>query len=245
MSTSLVVPWQCPPKTVLVGVDFGEASARALAIAGVVASAFDARLRALHAERFEPPPYFTLDQIARLEAERRVSQAAATDHLARFAAGASGYRVEPIVADEPPVDAILRGAATADLIALGTHGRRGPGRWWLGSVAERVVRAAAIPVFVTRAAATPPRDVFERIAIVQDGSDATGAALTCARLLASIAGGSLIEGGPVTQCEAAVRQRASLVVVAARSGRSSWGITDSVADVLGACQRPVLFIPVR
>jgi Universal stress protein family len=25
----------------------------------------------------------------------------------------------------------------ADLIVAGTHGRRGPGRWWLGSVAER------------------------------------------------------------------------------------------------------------
>jgi Universal stress protein family len=67
VSSSPIVLWQCPPKTVLVAVDFGDASARALAIAGVVASAFDARLRALHAERFEPPPYFTIEQIARLE----------------------------------------------------------------------------------------------------------------------------------------------------------------------------------
>ena len=70
MSSLPVVRWQCPPKTVLVAVDFGDASARALAIGGVVASAFGARLRALHAERFEPPPYFTLEQIAGLEAER-------------------------------------------------------------------------------------------------------------------------------------------------------------------------------
>ena len=156
MSSLPEVPWQCPPKTVLVAVDFGDASARALAIGGVVASAFDARLRALHAERFEPPPYFTLAQIAGLEAERRVGQAAATDHLARFAAEASAYRVESLVVDEPAVEAILSGAATADLIIAGTHGRRGPGRWWLGSVAERVVHAATIPVLVTRAAATAP-----------------------------------------------------------------------------------------
>jgi nucleotide-binding universal stress UspA family protein len=224
-------------------VDFGDASARALALAGVVASAFDARLRALHAERFEPPPYFTLEQIARLEAERRTAQAAATDHLTQFAAGASAYRVESIVVDEPPVDAILDAAATADLIIVGTHGRRGPGRWWLGSVAERVVRAATIPILVTRAAATHPRDVFARLALVQDGSDADAAARTCAEHLASIAGGSLIDGGPVTQCEADVTQRASLVVMTTRSDRPSWGITDSVAKVLGACQRPVLFIP--
>ena len=145
MSASPAVMWQCPPKTVLVAVDFGDASARALAIGGVVASAFGARLRAVHAERFEPPPYFTLEQIAGLEAERRVAQAAATDHLARFAAEASASRVESIVVDQPPVDAILAEAVMADLIVTGTHGRRGPGRWWLGSVAERVVRAATMP----------------------------------------------------------------------------------------------------
>jgi nucleotide-binding universal stress UspA family protein len=245
VSPSLIVPWQCPPKTVLVAVDFGEASARALAIAGVVATAFDARLRALHAERFDPPPYFTLEQIARLEAERRTAQAAATEHVTQFAAAASAYRVESIVVDEPPVDAILDAAATADLIIVGTHGRRGPGRWWLGSVAERIVRAATIPVLVTRAAVTPPRDVFERLALVQDGSDVDAATRTCAEHLASLAGGSLIEGGPVTRCEADVMQRASLVVMATRSDRPSWGITDPVARVLGACQRPVLFIPAR
>jgi nucleotide-binding universal stress UspA family protein len=238
-----VALWQCPPKTVLVAVDFGDASARALAIGGVVASTFTARLRAVHAERFEPPPYFTLDQIAGLEAERRVAQASATHHLARFAADASAYRVESIVLDAPPVEAILNGALMADLIITGTHGRRGPGRWWLGSVAERVVRAATMPVLVTRAAATPARDVFERIAFVQDGSHAESGARRCAEHLATIAGGTLIEGGPVTQCEAGVMQRASLVVMASRSDRPSWGITDAVAKVLGACERPVLFIP--
>jgi len=103
--------------------------------------------------------------------------------------------------------------------------------------------AATVPVLVTRVAATPPRDVFARLALVRDGRDADAAARACAERLASIAGGSLIEGGPVTQCEADVMQRASLVVMATRSDRPSWGITDAVAKVLGACQRPVLFIP--
>jgi hypothetical protein len=40
-------------------------------------------------------------------------------------------------------------------------------------------------------------------------------------------------------------ERASLVVMALGSDRRSWGITDSVARVLGACQRPVLFIPAQ
>ena len=88
----------CPPTTILVGVDVSDASARALAIAGVAASGFDARLRVLHAEQFEPPAYFTVEQIVRLEAERHATQAAAAAHLMEFASAASGHAVEAAVA---------------------------------------------------------------------------------------------------------------------------------------------------
>jgi nucleotide-binding universal stress UspA family protein len=44
----------------------------------------------------------------------------------------------------------------ADLVVVGTHGRRGIGRLILGSVAEGVVRAAPCPVFVVR-----PKRVIE------------------------------------------------------------------------------------
>jgi nucleotide-binding universal stress UspA family protein len=36
--------------------------------------------------------------------------------------------------------------AKADLVVMGTHGRRGVARMLLGSVAERVVRTAPCPV---------------------------------------------------------------------------------------------------
>src|SRR5262245_31248394 len=39
----------------------------------------------------------------------------------------------------------------ADLIVLGTHGRRGFDRLFLGSVAEDVLRSASIPVLLVRA----------------------------------------------------------------------------------------------
>lgn len=38
----------------------------------------------------------------------------------------------------------------ADLIVMGTHGRRGLDRWILGSVTERVVRTADVPVLTVR-----------------------------------------------------------------------------------------------
>ena len=39
----------------------------------------------------------------------------------------------------------------ADLIVLGTHGRRGASRWLLGSDAEQVLRLATVPVLLVRA----------------------------------------------------------------------------------------------
>ena len=39
----------------------------------------------------------------------------------------------------------------ADLVAMSTHGRRGLGRWILGSVTEKVLRAGKVPVLVVRA----------------------------------------------------------------------------------------------
>ena len=50
---------------------------------------------------------------------------------------------------------IIAAAASlhADLIVLGTHGRRGFSRAFLGSVAERVVRLSPVPVLTARGAA--------------------------------------------------------------------------------------------
>jgi nucleotide-binding universal stress UspA family protein len=49
-------------------------------------------------------------------------------------------------------EAIASDAETwgADLIVIGTHGRRGLRRLFLGSVAEGVARAAATPVLLIR-----------------------------------------------------------------------------------------------
>ena len=52
-------------------------------------------------------------------------------------------------------DAIVREAKKqrADLIVLGTHGRRGVRRMVLGSDAEQVVRSATVPVLLVKGAA--------------------------------------------------------------------------------------------
>jgi nucleotide-binding universal stress UspA family protein len=68
-------------------------------------------------------------------------------HRAGFQAQA-----EVVTVGGPVADAIITYAhkVQADLIAMSTHGRTGPSRWFLGSVADRVVRGAGVPVLMIR-----------------------------------------------------------------------------------------------
>jgi nucleotide-binding universal stress UspA family protein len=54
----------------------------------------------------------------------------------------------------PAADELLAIMQPGDLLVMATHGRGGLARWFLGSVAEAVVRRASVPVLLIRA--TPP-----------------------------------------------------------------------------------------
>lgn len=78
----------------------------------------------------------------------------ARDYLTRIAAEfrAEGYNVAVEVSAMPAAEAILDYAESqhADLIAIATHGRSGISRWVFGSVTQKVVQAAPVPVLVVR-----------------------------------------------------------------------------------------------
>jgi nucleotide-binding universal stress UspA family protein len=67
--------------------------------------------------------------------------------------GVKGKGVLREMVGGPAADKIVREArkVRADLIVLGTHGRRGMRRLVLGSDAEQVVRTASVPVLLVRA----------------------------------------------------------------------------------------------
>lgn len=74
---------------------------------------------------------------------------------AATAAARSSTAAETVMAEahfRPVSDAILEHAKKwrADLIVMGTHGRRGLNRLLLGSDAERVLREATVPVLLVR-----------------------------------------------------------------------------------------------
>jgi nucleotide-binding universal stress UspA family protein len=76
---------------------------------------------------------------------------------AAAAAGKQGVKATTVLRETfggAAADAIVREARRqrADLIVLGTHGRRGLRRLVLGSDAEQVVRSAPVPVLLVRAA---------------------------------------------------------------------------------------------
>jgi nucleotide-binding universal stress UspA family protein len=79
------------------------------------------------------------------EAQRVVERAVA-------AARAHGIAAEGRVLDGNTEHAVIAAAVQeqADLIVLGSHGRRGMRRFFLGSVAEAIVRTAPVPVLVVR-----------------------------------------------------------------------------------------------
>jgi nucleotide-binding universal stress UspA family protein len=66
-------------------------------------------------------------------------------------ARAMAVRTRVVIEDQPAVG-ILQEAQKedADLIALATHGRRGLSRFFLGSIADKVVRGGRLPVLLVR-----------------------------------------------------------------------------------------------
>ena len=65
---------------------------------------------------------------------------------------ARGMAVVTVVRDGTPSEEIVRYAESvgAGMLAIGTHGRTGLPRMFLGSVAERIVRTSPIPVVTVR-----------------------------------------------------------------------------------------------
>jgi len=135
---------------IVVGVDESEPSDAAIAA-----------VLALPAEDREQVFFYSVAATTddREQAERVVAKAVAK-------ADACGVSAKGRVIGGNPVEALLRAAREcgADLLVLGSHGRRGLHRLFLGSVAEHVVRSAPLPVLVIRTqnGADAPRHSAQR-----------------------------------------------------------------------------------
>ena len=93
---------------------------------------------------------------------------------------------------ETPVILDYADANDIDLIVMGTHGRRGLGHLFLGSVAEEVVRLSKCPVFTVRETKEPKQiKAFQKILVPIDFSDHSKEALSYAKEIANTYGAQL------------------------------------------------------
>ena len=141
---------------ILVAVDGSDTSKQALTHAVELARCLDAKLELVHivnevilAGGMAPAhPYDPLIEVLRDEGKKVLAQASADvkaqglEPETRLMA-ALGERAADLIVDEAR-------RWRADLIVMGTHGRRGVVRLALGSDAERVLRLSPVPVLVVR-----------------------------------------------------------------------------------------------
>jgi nucleotide-binding universal stress UspA family protein len=134
-----------PFKTILCPIDFDENSIAALDAAARMARESDATVEVLHVvpiivQTGGAPIYVDVYSAQEQDSKTKLLELAKS-HL-------QGVKYELKTAVAQPSAAILHAQKTlgADVIVMSTHGRRGLAHFFLGSVAERVVREAGCPV---------------------------------------------------------------------------------------------------
>jgi nucleotide-binding universal stress UspA family protein len=137
-----------PIRHILVPHDFGEPAQHAFDYATELAEKLGARITLVHA--YEVPVYgFPDGVVLTTEMSGQIERAA---HTALDGVAARGTRPGVDVKVElrqgpawSEIDAAAKQLG-ADLVVMGTHGRKGVARALLGSVAEKVVRTSPVPV---------------------------------------------------------------------------------------------------
>lgn len=110
---------------------------------------------------------------------------------------AEGLDVDYVLEHGLPAETIIdvAGGAQVDLITMSTHGRSGIGRWVYGSVADKVLQGADIPIFLIRAEPDPePVAVtgYRRLLVPLDGSELAELALSHAERWAQTCNAEII-----------------------------------------------------
>ena len=142
-------------RRILYATDYSKASGRALDEAVNLARQNRAELLVVHV--MEPIPYAAGEEFGgaelylRLEdATKRESQTTMDKLMRRLQR--SKVKAKSLLLRGSPYDQIVKTAKSkrADMIVIGTHGRTGLSKLFMGSVAAKVVSAATCPVVTVR-----------------------------------------------------------------------------------------------
>ena len=188
MYRSLLVP--------LDGSPFGE---HALPLARAIARQTSATLHLVHVHVISVP--ISVDAIPvfdeALDAQDRAREQAYLDGLALRLSTGGELAVTTAVLDDPVAGALQTYAAAhdVDLVVMTTHGRGAFSRFWLGSVADTLVRCAPMPILLLRPHQTPPdldqMPEMKHFLVPLDGSALAERILSPATALGALTGAAL------------------------------------------------------
>lgn len=157
-------------ETILLPLDGSDIAETALPSAAALAHHFDAKIvlvRIVPSAIFEPDLNFN-DLVMRQD---RLIQDA-RDYLSSVCRRPplNDVSVKAIVLEGPPAETIIEAADRfeADIIVMATHGRGGVERWVLGSVADKVVRGATVPVLLVQARIRQKRSALDRLLLKRE-----------------------------------------------------------------------------
>ena len=175
-------------KIILCPVDFFPASRKALKYAAALAASHNATLKVIHvvAPIISNAYPYPLDVVNPTGSMKKESQLQLKKLLASVKAEGVSSSSEVITGDiDLEIKRVIAGCKP-DLIAMGTHGRRGFERWFIGSATERLLRHSPVPLLTVGDHTPRRRDVakFRRILVTTDFSEGTADALEYAFAIA-------------------------------------------------------------
>ncbi len=187
-------------KRMLVPLDGSELSEIVFPYAKELAGRLDLEVILLHVHHSEEGEALPLHQAyIERKAEIMKRQVEEAQQKAGIRQGDKAVQVRGELVLGHPAEEILNYAENndIDLILMATHGRSGIKRWVLGSVAEKVLRASKIPVWLVRAG-IPEEIVYDEwtrrtMLVPLDGSELAEAVLPHVKALAKQRGAEPVE----------------------------------------------------
>lgn len=188
-----------PIRRILTATDFGPSSAHALSFAADLAKELDAQLTLMHVveELWPTLPTEAAPPVVGPSAEQRELEAGIrlADAVRSISDIAPWHDV--VVRHGRVWEEIVRCAEAldCDLVVVGTHGRKGPSRWLLGSVAEKVVRNCRRPTVTVHGDSPEPTSKETERSFTEDAARAKGVMIDALRLPRGPDGQKLLASG--------------------------------------------------
>jgi nucleotide-binding universal stress UspA family protein len=165
-------------RKILVPLDGSDFAEQALPLATSIARQSGAALQLVRAHSpvamLSTESEFVVDQ--RLDAKIQENETAYLDEVVNKLRRIVPIEIDHVLVNSFAADALYEQAiaASADLVVMATHGRNGFSRFWLGSVADALIRRLPMPILLIRPQEEKPdltaEIILRRILIPLDGS---------------------------------------------------------------------------